>query len=216
MDKKVPPPLGKNGRTDLKIVLGLIVGVLFIYAISNKGQKSEVIEKKDSDTVATLSLTQRLKNELNSIKTPVKTADYSNDLSSLQMEIVLFSAYAQIIKEADTSAEKSIKALAAKLKSKVIVMQVSEFPKMRRAYVRLAAAKMWENDIYINVSGRRNTIISLTGGLYAANKNIQTSQEAIQEMLVQFRFKSAEYRWYKEAEEFTFYKLNSPRDNEVL
>ena len=132
------------------------------------------------------------------------------------MEIVLFSFWASVIKKGDSSIDSETKKLAADLRSKVSARQVKEFPKMREEYGKAMAQKLWESNIYVSTEGITDGIINLTGGLFANNKNIAETQKTLHDVLNQFRFKQVRYRWYKGADEFTYYKLESPKDNEII
>lgn len=52
----------------------------------------------------------------------------------------------------------------------------------------------------------REFILSITGGAFAANKNIVEFQNTINRDVQHFGFKKIRYRWYKGAEEYTSYK----------
>lgn len=45
--------------------------------------------------------------------------------------------------------------------------------------------------------------------------NIKTAQEQLQEVLTRLGFKEVRYRWYREADEFTYYKLDTPPDGKL-
>ena len=87
---------------------------------------------------------------------------------------------------------------------------------MRKAYTKLLAEKMWENDMYISSEGAPYTTLNLTAGVFAANKNIKQIQTTLYEALVQYRFKQTRYRWYKDQDEFTYYTIESPNDDEIV
>ena len=128
----------------------------------------------------------------------------------------MFATWASFINENINSSDSEIKKLASTLKKKVLALQAKEFPRLRRAYAKIAADKLWRDDIYVTVQGDSYSIINLSGGLFAANKNIQETQESLSDILRQFHFKQSRYRWYKEADEFTYYEIGSQRDNELV
>lgn len=81
-------------------------------------------------------------------------------------------------------------------------------PLYRKAFANNLGKAVWENDIYISVSGSQNTILNITGGEFAANKNIAKFQNTINRDVQHFGFKEIRYRWYEDAEEYTSYKYN--------
>lgn len=158
----------------------------------------------------------QLKRELASFDKPYDNSSYQGTITSVQMGLVLYAAYANIIKEGKDSPDEENKKLAVQLQKKVTARQVKEFPILRKNYAKVAAEKLWESNVYMTTSGANNSIVNLTGGLFASNKNIANTQKTLLEILTQFRFKEIRYRWYKEADEFTYYKIDSPKDSDPV
>lgn len=196
---------------------------LFIAFGSDDDKKSESSSTTSSSSETTSSkpqtteeLKEQLKRELASFDKKFDNSSYNGTVESVQMELILFSVWASIVNKGLSSADNENQKLANDLKKKVIALQVKEFPRMRKAYGDVVSQKLWENDIYVSTQGGTNAIINFTGGLFAANKNIQETQTTLQKVLTEFRFKEARYRWYKGADEFTYYKIESPKDNELV
>ena len=141
---------------------------------------------------------------------------YKESVASLQLEIVLFAAWANIINKAEASAEQEINNLGKDLKEKVRQVQVKEFPLMRKSYGEIFDTTLWEHNIDIKVYGTHNNIIELTGVLFADNKNIKDTQTTIQEMLKLLRFDRVNYKWYEYDDEYTYFSLESYNDNEII
>jgi hypothetical protein len=218
------------------IVIGCwVLGVLIAPKDSTKTQKSDKtaladknMTSKDNNTTqssapkepeksASEKLKEQLERELRSdaFTKGLETDTYRGTVEALQMELVLFNLWANTIQEGEASNEEN-KKLASSLRKKVIAMQVAEFPKLRKAYVDIIANKLWEENITVTVQGNGNTVINLTGGLFANNKNIKQTQETIDEVVKMFRFKQIRYRWYKGENEYTYYDLKVPKDNESV
>lgn len=205
----------------LKVV---IVGALFFAGVALSNSKpankadADVITvdtsaAEKSDKLKSDELTKRFNIELKNIDT-FNGSTYRGTIENLQMELVVFSAWAKLIDEGVN--DKNNKDLALKLKNKVKALQIREFPLLRNEYSKIAGQKLWENDIYMNSLGSKKTILNITGGLFAANKNIKDTQDKLSEVLTQFRFKQIRYRWYKESEEYTYYDLASPNDGDII
>ena len=96
------------------------------------------------------------------------------------------------------------------------MIQVSEFPKLRKAYGKIVAKKLWVENIEVEVFGNNSKTIQFTGGIFANNKNKQETQETLSEMLNFLRFKKANYKWYEYDDEYTYYDLDSKNDNEIV
>lgn len=159
---------------------------------------------------------EQLKRELASFDKPYDNSSYQGTIESVQMGLILYGVYANIIKEGKDSPDEENKKLADQLQKKVTARQVKEFPVLRKNYAKVAAEKLWESNIYMTTSGGNNSIVNLSGGLFASNKNIAETQKTLLEIFTQFRFKEIRYRWYKEADEFTYYKIDSPKDSDPV
>lgn len=182
--------------------------------IAKTKKLKEAAEKEKKSQ--TEQIKQEIKREIKSIEEGVDFASYKDEVSSMQMEIVLFGTWAKIIRDGKKSDITEIKKLTKELESKVVQIQRSEFPKLRKAYGKVVANKMWENDVYVSVIGRGHRYINFSGGIFAANKNKKDFQNQVSEVLHMFRFKQARYRWYKGKSEYTYYNIEPKKDNELV
>jgi len=165
---------------------------------------------------AKAKLKEDIERELKSIEDGVNFSIYRGDIESLQIEIVLFNAWAKFIVQGDKSNDPEIKKLVSKLRTKVVSLQKKEFPILRKEYGKIVANKLWENDIEVSANGAGYKIINFSGGVFAANKNKQDFQTQVQEILKLLRFSQARYRWYKGADEYTFWNLSSNKDTDII
>lgn len=92
------------------------------------------------------------------------------------------------------------------IQNKAVKILKQVMPSYRKSFAKNLGSILWENDIYISVSGSNNTILNITGAVFAANKNIAEFQNTINRDVQHFGFKEIRYRWYKNAEEYTSYK----------
>jgi hypothetical protein len=206
-----------------------ITGLIAIIIITNCGddkkndtsktESEKTTNETDSknDTIAYLE-TLKLK-----LKNNIKSIDDGDDLTSTTLKsaqeftiaVALFKAYAMTINEAKTNKDKEVQSLVSELEKKVVKSQIKNYPKLRKAYFDFIKDKLWENDIDVRLSGKNNTTLSFTGGYFATNKNIASTQESLNEMLNYLHFKRIEYRWYKGEDEFTYYTIKSDSDSEI-
>lgn len=205
----------------LSTVAGLIGTVIGDDEIT-KVAKVEDVENAEEipNTIDTLTEDEKnirqLKNEIKSISEGVNGSKYRETIESLQIEIVLFAAWADIITNNISSENQEIASLAKELKSKVEKVQVAEFPLIRKRYSEIVANKLWEHDVYIDVIGKSRRTLNITGGIFAANKNIKEFQENIHSLLQQFRFNQTRYRWYKGADEYDYYTIYEGKDSDLV
>ena len=62
---------------------------------------------------------------------------------------------------------------------------------------------------------KKSKTIQFTGGIFANNKNKQETQETLSEILNLLRFNTVNYKWYEYDDEYTYYELDTKRDNEI-
>ena len=207
----------------------IVILVVFALIIQNNNNpienQSDVTEQNNienkNDSIqevinASKKLKETLQREISNINKPFDETKYRGSLANLQIEIVLFQIWSQNISEGEESSDIEVKKLAQTLKSKLISIQVNEYPKMRKHYSSLLGEKLWEENIYVTTQGSKNQIINITGGIFANNKNIAEFQRTLSEVLQQFRFNEIRYRWYKNADKYTGYKYEAKGDNFIL
>jgi hypothetical protein len=159
---------------------------------------------------------EQLQRELDSFANPKMqaiTADKTVD--QLQLRLIVYNLWATMVDKADSSDLPETKTLGKKLLDNVKKRQKRDFPLLRNRYAEVIASKLWENDIDVSVSGKRNEYINFTGSMFATNKNIGEVQKTLRSILHQFRFKQARYRWYKGDDEYTSFTLESEADDNV-
>lgn len=117
-----------------------------------------------------------------------------------------------ILEEGDVQQQKQARKLAKDLSR----LQSRLFPKMRDAYGPAVRKALWENDMGARTIGKGYRIIEIWGGAFAANRNKQSFQDGVQGVLYKLRFNQSRYRWYKEADEFTYYDMDTPADGDLV
>ena len=110
---------------------------------NNATNPNEDVKKTDEQ------LMEQLKREIESLDKGIDFSKYKESVESIQIELVLFSAWAINIDEASKSENQEIKLLGEKLKSKVQKVQITEFPKLRKAYGKIVDKKLWEQNIEV-------------------------------------------------------------------
>lgn len=198
------------------IVIGFF---LFIAYGSDDDSKNENIKPLTSDTskvTSEVALKTRLENNIKGFEKESSLTKNLKSLDDIFIVLAVYKSYYVIIKEGKESTDNDEKKLAEKLEQKVSNSQVKDFPKLRLAYNNILKEKLWENNVDVKIGGSKNTVLSLTAGYFASNKNIKTTQETLHEMLANLRFKQANYRWYKGEDEYTYYTIESAKDSEVI
>lgn len=238
----LPPVLpiieGKLGRKISGLAqLGIVVGFILLGNLLSKDgfgamQESNKLastkakdegEQKESAPVETQEdIDAKLKKQLEVDLLSERFSDgldmkeYGGSTEAAYSALRLFKAYASRIELGEQSENKENKKLAAELKKKLATLQKKSFPQLRKAFAEAAKEKLWEENIDVTISGSANTVITLTGGIYANNKNIKQSQESMSETLHAFRFKQCHFKWFKHDDEHTYYNIESPPDMEIV
>jgi|GEM_PF-1119626 len=219
--KKDERPFYKNKRFVIPIAF---FGLMFFIGLFSDDKSTNSKPSKNSAETEKISASNAEMDLKTKIENNIKSIDGGDDLTKnkfksatdFQISVALYKAYASVINEGKQSTDKEILKLTDQLTKKVITSQQKNFPKLRKAYYEFVKEKLWENDVDVNLSGSGNTTLKFTGHYFAANKNIKDTQEALHEMLTYLRFKQTQYRWYKGEDEYTYYTIESPKDNEIV
>ena len=204
-----------------KIFASIIVVAFFLFIAygsddDSKKENTETLTSETNSVVSKIQLKTRLENNIKSLESNSDFAKDINSVDGIVITLAVFKAYSIIIKEGEESKNEEEKKLAKTLKEKVSNTQVKNFPKLRLSYYKILKDKLWEHDVTVSIGGQKNTILNLTAGYFAANKNIKDTQETLDEMLISLRFKQSNYRWYKGEDEYTYYTIESAKDSEVI
>jgi hypothetical protein len=171
-----------------------------------------------SSSIETLTVKEQLQKEIRDIKENLDVSKVSSltDPQDFTLAVAVYKAQALIIDQGKRSEDPESQELAKELERKVSVSQKKNFPILRKAFARLMKDKLWEHDIDVNVSGTNNSVLTFTGGIFAANKNIKDVQQMIWDQMEMLRFKRVNYKWYKYDDEYTYYNVESAKDAEVF
>jgi hypothetical protein len=156
-----------------------------------------------------------LDRELASLKT-FTGDEYRGSKDAIQLELVLFGAWAETLnkaKEHDLSPAEKEK--VARFRRGVSAIQERELPRMRAAWVKLVRDAMWEHNMDVRAGGETGRTLRLTSAIFASNSNIKQVQETVREQAMLLRFRRIEYRWYKGADEYTYFTMDPPADGAV-
>ena len=94
--------------------------------------------------------------------------------------------------------------------------QSSEFPAMREAISEIFATSLWEENIYVSVSGKQKNILTFVGGTYASNKNIKETMDLLRKSFSKYRFKRIIFKWYDGQTDYTYYDLSPVPDTDEV
>lgn len=146
-----------------------------------------------------------------------KVSDYLVDGGALtpMYGVGQLQEYAEKIENGLNSTNDETVQRAKKLKAKEAKIQISAYPQLRKAWGKQLGKKLWREDIEVKVFGKGNSTIQFTGGLFAANRNIEDFQKELSAALRDMRFKRIQYKWYEGDDEYTYYTMETKPDSEL-
>lgn len=169
-----------------------------------------IIEKK----LAIEKEIERLQEELKDIRT-FNGMEYRGDVTSLNIEVALFSVWGKMAKDANNHENLKIRNLGNNIRHNLKSLQLREFPMIRENYVKIIKKNLWEENIKVQSFGSRKTTLQFTGGIFASNKIKQDFQTTLSEIFSGFRFKRVNYKWYEYDDEYTYYTIRSDKDSVI-
>jgi hypothetical protein len=190
--------------------------------VSESSIKTETVDEflakeEAKEAIKTKELRFKIKREIEALaKDDDLTDPKINSMDGLTITLAVLKYYESIIKEARASKDPDLLKDLKLFENKIVDVQKKNYPKLRKAYYEIVRPKVWENDIYVSVSGEKSTILTLRGGIFAANKNKKEMQTQISDIVTMLRFKEVQYPWYEGQDDFTYYEVKSPNDNEIV
>jgi hypothetical protein len=137
--------------------------------------------------------------------------NYRGNVAALLNEVRRFSQVWANMEQAKLLPEH--KQTIATLKTKLVALQKSEYPKIRKEYGSIVKNLMWEHNVEVSTSG---TTITFTAGMFASNAEIKGFHETVHSTLSALRFKQVRYKWFSGDDEYTYYKIDSPSDGDKI
>lgn len=171
--------------------------------------------KDEDDQLSNLQIKESLEREIEGIKT-FDNSKYRGSVDKLQLELIIFGAWAHTINMAEGRNDPELTALATKLRKAVTALQKKEYPLMRADYSQIVGKTVWEHNIYTKVGGKGNGYIEFTGSAFADNGNIKAAYEAAGDMFKLLRFSQARYKWSKYDSEYQYFTIDSPKDGDLM
>lgn len=179
----------------------------------------EVQRQRELDSIRIVEEQQQIEEDIKQYQTELKGikefkgSEYRGAITSLVVEVALFSTWGKLIERAKDHDNNTVRSLGKQMRKELKKLQIKEFPRIRSEYARLVGDKLWSENIEVSKYG---TSITFTGSVFAANRNIEDFQTTIYSMLSDLRFKRANYKWYEGASKYTYYSISSPKDSEII
>jgi len=212
----------KNAKHGALGCFGLIGFILLIGMCAQRVQPpagtNEAVANESADAGAPShdKYIEQLKREVASLEKHERldTSDWTSK-DAIMIQVALIGVWGKLYAEGkDYTLTPADKALRERFRKLVSAEQVRRFPALRAAQARIFDKGMWEADVDVAATGAGNSNLRLTGGMFAANRNIKEGVEALSDTLGLLRFRRATFEWYRGSEN-TYYDLKPLADSVV-
>lgn len=160
---------------------------------------------------------EMLKREVGSLSDGIEVKEFASTKEGIFVAAALFSAMAKIYEDGtkhDLTAEEQ--ALRETYHDRIVATQVKAFPALRDAWGPLLRRALWEVDVEARTYGTSFQVVEFVGAVFVTNANKKKFFEEIYDSLVQLRFKQVRFKWYKGADEYTYWEIKSPSDSALV
>lgn len=159
---------------------------------------------------------EQLGREITSIP-GVQTSKYTEDVSSINIGLLLIGTWALMYEEGDKlDLNDEARLKRAQFRRLLVNKQTQMLSAMRDAYGPAMRQQLWEADGSARTIGAGYRTVEFVSAAFARNANIKQIHTDIRENLMMLRFTRAQYKWIKQASEFSYYTLEVPKDSEIV
>lgn len=169
---------------------------------------------EDEAKVATYIV--QLDREIASIPS-VQASNYTTDVTTINTGLLLIGVWSLLYEEGgnlDLNEEAQQKRQQFRLL--VVRKQTEMLPTMRDAYGPAMRQQLWEADGSARTIGSGYRTVEFVSATFARNANIKQIHLEVRENLMMLRFTRAQYKWFKQASDFSYYTLEVPRDSDIV
>lgn len=147
----------------------------------------------------------------------VSASKYTEDVSNINIGLLLIGAWALMYEEGDMlDLNDEARLKRAQFRRLLVNKQTQMLSAMRDAYGPAMRQQLWEADGSARTIGAGYRTVEFVSSAFARNANIKQIHTEIRENLMMLRFTRAQYKWIKQASEFSYYTLEVPKDSEIV
>lgn len=158
----------------------------------------------------------QLEREIASIPN-VQVSNYTSDVSSINLGLVLIGTWSLLYEQGgDLELSDDEQAKRQDFRQLVVRKQSQMLPALRDAYGPAMRQQLWEADGSARTIGAGYRTVEFVSAAFARNANIKQIHLEIVENLMMLRFTRAQYKWIRQASEFSYYSLEVPRDSDLV
>lgn len=169
----------------------------------------------ESEALAVASYVDNLGDQIASVRA-LTAGEFTESIDSIMFFLLLIDGLAQLIEEGrnfELTTEQELR--RQDLRQALSRKQAEIFPTIRDNYGPALRQRLWQHDGYARTFGSGYRRIEVVNALFAANRNIAEFHGTVLEILLHLRFTRVDYKWYRQATEYSYYTLEVPSDGTV-
>jgi hypothetical protein len=191
-----------------------------VLTASGVSSHAELVEKQEQEekerkAIEAVSYFDRVNAQIGELR-ELKARDFTDSVESIMLLLLVFEVNAQIIKDGnDLVLTPDHEKARQELKQLLSKRQVEILPVIRDAYGPALRKNLWEHDGYARTLGAGYRRIEIVNALFAANRNIIEFHNNVLATLLQLRFTRVDYKWIRQATEYSYFTLEPPSDGTI-
>lgn len=147
----------------------------------------------------------------------VQATKYTGDATTINTGLLLIGAWALLYEEGDKlDLNDEARQKRQQFRQLLVRKQADMLPAMRDAYGPAMRQQLWEADGSARTIGAGYRTVEFMSAAFARNANIKQIHLEIRENLMMLRFTRAQYKWIKQASEFSYYDMEVPKDSDIV
>ena len=144
-------------------------------------------------------------------------SEYTSDVDTINSAVVLQNLWVMLYEEGKQYRDDpAVKAKHDAYRRQIVSTQKRMLPALRDAYGPAMRKLLWEADGSARTIGAGYKTVEFVAASFARNANIKETHTEIRDMLVRLRFTRAQYKWFKQASEYSYYTMDAPSDQELV
>ncbi len=177
--------------------------------------EADELRKAERQNEATAHI-EMLDREVASIPA-INPKKYSGSMQDIKLGLILIGTWGLLYEEGgklDLGTEGVKK--RERFRQLLVQKQSQMLSAMRDGYGPAMRKQLWEADGHASTVGNGFRTVKFAAPAFVRNANIKQIHTEVREQLLMLRFTRAEYRWYKEASEYSYYTLEGPKDSDIV
>jgi len=144
-------------------------------------------------------------------------SEFTSDVEEINKAALLLNVWTMLYEEGKQyEDEPAVKAKHDDYRRQIVSTQQRMLPALRDAYGPAMRRLLWEADGSARTIGKGYRTIEFVSASFARNMNIKTTHQEISDMLKMLRFTRAQYKWFKQATEYSYYDMEAPSDQTLV